>query len=153
MSDIAYDAELRIPSDLIYLRPVRSFMRELAENTGFSHEKVSDIELAVDEIFANAIEHGSAGPGSQIVIHCLSTDEMMKIVVSDAGRGKDSEPAVWLDAWSDVIKEKTQPGTERGHGLFLVYNLADEMGIEPNSMGGVDVHLVIYGEEQRVEQK
>ncbi len=153
MSNTAYDAELKIPSNLIYLRPVRSFMRDLAENAGFSHKKVSNIELAVDEIFTNAIEHGSAGSGSQIVIHCLSTDEMMRIVVSDAGRGKDSESTGWLDAWSDVVKEKTQPGTERGHGLFLAHNLADEISIEPNSMGGVDVHLVIYREEQRVEQK
>ena len=153
MNDTAYDAELKIPSNLIYLRPVRYFMRELAENTGFSHEKVSNIELAVDEIFTNAIEHGSTGSGSQIVIHCLSTDGMMEIVISDAGRDKDSGSAGWLDAWSDVVKEKTQPGTERGHGLLLAHNLADKMGIEPNSMGGVDVHLLIYREEQRIEQK
>ena len=145
MSDIACAAELRIPGDLIYLRPVRAFIRELAENTGFCHERASNIELAVDEVFSNAIEHGSAGSGSQIVIHCLSTDEIMRIVVSDTGRGKDSDTR-WLDAWSDAVREKAQPGTERGHGLLLAHNLIDEMSMESNSMGGIDVHLVVYKE-------
>ena len=79
MSDVAYGAELRVAGDLVYLRPVRSFIRELAKNTGFSHERVSDIELAVDEIFSNAIEHGSAGSMSQIVIYCLLTEASLRI--------------------------------------------------------------------------
>jgi anti-sigma regulatory factor (Ser/Thr protein kinase) len=126
---------------------VRAFIRELAGNTGFPYERVSNIELAVDEVFSNAIEHGSAGSGSRIAIHCSSTDEMMRVVVSDTGRGKGSNKR-WLEAWSDAVREKTQPGTERGHGLLLVHNLIDEMSMESNSMGGVDVHLVIYKEGQ-----
>jgi len=151
VSGIACDAELRIPGDLIYLRPVRAFIRELAENTGFSHERASNIELAVDEVFSNAIEHGSAGSGSKIAIHCMSTDDMLRIIVSDTGRGKNSSKRL-LDAWSDAVREKSQPGTERGHGLLLVHNLMDEMSMESNSMGGVDVHLVVYKEGQVEEQ-
>lgn len=149
MNGIAYDTELRVPGDLIYLRPVRSFIRELAKNTGFHHDRVSDIELVVDEVFSNAIEHGSAGAESRIVIYCSSNDEMMKIIVSDTGSGKDPSKK-WVGAWSDAISEKTDPETERGHGLFLVYNLADEMRMEPNSMGGVDVQLVVYKERQQI---
>ncbi len=149
MSEIPCDAELRIPSDLIYLRPVRAFIRELAENVGFSHEKASDIELVVDEVFANAIEHGSAGSGSRIVIHCLSTEDMIKVVVSDGGRGEGTDTG-WISEWSNVVvREETQSGTERGHGLLLVHNLADEMIMESNSMGGIDVHLVMYKEGQQ----
>ena len=152
MNDVACDAELRISGNLIYLRPVRVFVRELAENTGFCHERVSDIELAVDEVLSNAIEHGSAGSGSRILVHCSSTDEMMRITISDAGRGKSSNTG-WIDDWFDVIKEKVQPGTERGHGLFLVRSLTDEMRMESNSMGGIDVHLVVYKEGQRIAQR
>lgn len=152
MSDVACDAELRISSNLIYLRPVRVFVRELAENRGFCHERVSNIELAVDEVLSNAIEHGSAGSGSRILVRCSSTGEMMRITISDAGRGKNSS-ARWIDAWSDVTKEKIQPGTERGHGLFLVRSLIDEIRMESNSMGGADVHLVVYKERQRVAQR
>ena len=152
MGDVACGAELRVPGDLIYLRPVRSFIRELAKNIGFSHERVSDIELAVDEIFSNAIEHGSAGSRSQIVIHCLSNEELVRITVSDTGRGVGSNTG-WVDAWTNVVREKTQPGTERGHGLLLARNLTDQMIMESNQMGGLDVHLVVYKERQKLEQE
>jgi anti-sigma regulatory factor (Ser/Thr protein kinase) len=152
VSDVACGVQLRVPGDLIYLRPVRSFIRELAKNTGFSHERVSDIELAVDEIFSNAIEHGSAGSASQIVIYCLLTEESVRITVSDTGRGEDSN-AGWVDAWTNVVREKTQPETERGHGLLLARNLTDQMIMESNQMGGVDVHLVVYKERQKLEQE
>ena len=152
MDNIVHSAELKIPSDPIYLRPVRSFVRELAENMGFCHEKVSGIELAVDEVFSNAIEHGSADLGSEIAIRCLSTDEMIKIIVSDTGRGRNSNTK-WIDAWTNVVREKAQLTTERGHGLLLAYDLTDEMTVKSNSIGGVDVHLVIHKEEQQVTKR
>ena len=153
MSDIAYHAELRLPSNLIYLRPMRAFIKDLAENIGFSHDKVYDIEIAVDEMFSNAIEHGSVGPKSCVVIRCVSTDNMMRVIVSDAGQANGSNLA-WFDAWLNAVKrEKKRPDTERGHGLLVAHSLTDEMNIESNSMGGVDVHLVVYKEKQRIAQK
>lgn len=153
MSDISYHAELRLPSNPIYLRPVRTFVKDLAENIGFSHDKVYDIEIAVDEMFSNAIEHGSVGTGSCIVIRCLSTDDMMRVIVSDAGQ-KNVSNSAWIDAWLDTVKRgKKHPDTERGHGLLVAHSLTDEMNIESNSMGGVDVHLVVYKEKQRIAQE
>jgi anti-sigma regulatory factor (Ser/Thr protein kinase) len=147
LSEATCHAELRLPSNLIYLRPVRAFVKELAENIGFGHEKVNDIELAVDEVLSNAIEHGSVGLKSWIVVRCMSTDNMIKIIVSDAGHGSESRPS-WIDAWSEAIKiEKDRPDTERGHGLLVAHSLTDEMSIESNSMGGVDAHLVVYKEK------
>ncbi len=152
MRDVACEVEMKIPSDMMYLRPVRAFVRELAENIGFCHEKANDMELAVDEVFANAIEHGSAGTGSPIIIRCLSTDDMMKIIVSDTGRGKNPDTE-WVSAWTDALKEEAKSRTERGHGLLLAHSLTDEMGMKSNSTGGVDVHLAMYKEGQRIAQK
>lgn len=142
-----YNAELRIPSNLIYLRPVRAFMKELAMKMGFSEKRANDIELIVDEVFGNAIEHGSVDCNSQILVRCFSTKEILKILVSDTGPGGGPNTN-WIKALSKVIKEKVRPDTERGHGLLLVYSLADEMDIEPNLVGGIDVHLVINKEKQ-----
>ena len=143
MSNFDYDAELRIPSNLIYLRSVRAFVRELAENLGFSRDKVGNVELATDEIFSNAIEHGSSGVDSQIIVRFLTTDEAVKITISDSGQegGLDRK---WITAWSDVVKKNINLGTERGHGLLLAHSLADEMCMESNSIGGLDVHLLWY---------
>lgn len=143
MVDAVYDAELKIPSNLVYLRSIRVFVRSLAENAGFCREKINNIELATDEIFTNAIEHGSADTTSKIIIRCLVNDEMMKLVISDKGQGKGFNQGL-AAAWSDVVESKIRLGTERGHGLFLAHNLTDEMCMEPNSLGGVDVHLTWY---------
>ncbi len=136
-----YDAEIRIPSDLIYLRSVRAFIRELAKNLGLCQERVNDIELATDEILSNAIEHGSEGLHSKIFLRLKVTDETIKITISDTGNQSNLKDN-WTSAWSDVIKKKIQYGTERGHGLFLTYNLTDKMFMEYNSSGGLDVHLI-----------
>jgi len=149
---VEYNAELRIPGDLIYLRPVRSFVRELALNIGFSDERVSEIELVVDEVFSNAIEHGSTGSGSQILVHCFTTEEMMKIKISDTGPGEGPNTR-WINAWSDALRDKVQPDTERGHGLFLVHQLTNEMNIEPNSVGGIDVLMVLHKEGKLAEKR
>jgi anti-sigma regulatory factor (Ser/Thr protein kinase) len=145
VANIPCDAELRIPGDLVYLRPVRAFIRELAESIGFRRERISDIELAVDEVFANAIEHGSLGSESRIVMKCLPTHEMISVVVSDTGQGRNPNTE-WIDAWSDAVRGKIRPWAERGRGLLLARALADEMSMESNSVGGVDVHLVVYKE-------
>jgi len=151
LDDITYHTELRFPSNLIYLRPVRAFVKELAENIGFAHDRVNDIGLAVDEVLSNAIEHGSVGSGAKIALRCLSNDDMIRIIVSDSGHGDGSRPA-WIDAWSEAVKrEKTHPDTERGHGLLVAHSLTDEMILEPNSLGGVDAHLVVYKEKRRIE--
>ena len=148
MCGVAFGTELRIQSSMIYLRPVRAFVRELAEGAGFSREKANNIELAVDEVFANALEHGSADTESPVIIQCLSTDDMIKITVSDTGSGGVSDTS-WINAWTDVVKEETESQTERGHGLLLAYNLTDKMSMEPNLTGGIDVHLVVYKEGSR----
>jgi hypothetical protein len=108
LSKFACDVELRIPSDFVYLRSVRAFIRELAENIGFCPEKVRNIEIATDEIFSNAVEHGSN------------------------------------KVWSDINNSKVKIGTERGHGLLLAHLLTDEMRMESNSLGGLDVQLLWF---------
>lgn len=143
MGKVIYDAEIRIPSNLIYLRSVRAFVRELAKNLGLCQEKVNDIELATDEILSNAIEHGSEGLDSKISLRLKVTDEKIEIVISDTGNQNNLKEK-WTLAWSDVIKKRIQFGTERGHGLFLTYNLTDDMCMKFNSSGGLDAHLIWY---------
>jgi anti-sigma regulatory factor (Ser/Thr protein kinase) len=143
LSKFSCDAELRIPSDFIYLRSVRAFIRELAENMGFCPEKVRNIEIATDEIFSNAVEHGSTDTQSEILICCSTNDEMVRITISDNGRGKTIKEK-WIKVWSDINSSKIKIGTERGHGLLLAHLLTDEMHMESNSAGGLDVQLLWF---------
>ena len=149
MGNFVSDAELRIPSDLIYLRSVRAFIRELAENLGFCSEKINNIEIATDEILSNAFEHGSEGVSSEIVISCITNEESMKIVVRDQGKENPLDNN-WPKVWSNVENSDVQIDTERGHGLLLARLLSDNMRMDPNSAGGIDVHLVWFIKEDNV---
>lgn len=152
MCGVACRMELKITGNMIYLRPMRVFVRELAEELGFCHEKVNGIEVAVDEVFTNAIEHGSASIGSPIVVQCLSTDEMMEIVVSDTGGGENLDTS-WVSAWTSVVDDEIESWTERGHGLLLAYRLVDEMSMKSNEIGGIEVHLAMYKKGKQIAQE
>ncbi len=142
MDSITYDAKLRIPSNLIYIRSVRAFIKELAENLGFCAEKVQNIELATDEIISNAVEHGSEDSDSKISILCSSNDEEMIVTIRDQGRNNTEKR--WSEVWANVISNEVYVGTERGHGLLLARLLSDDMNIETNSTGGLDVRLTWF---------
>lgn len=138
--------ELRIPGDLSFSKSLRKFAGELAEYMGFPLERVRNIELATDEIFNNAVEHGSDGLKSEIKVKFQLKKDVMRVVISDPGAtGKSIND--WINRWYNTIKESTYLETERGHGLFVAYNLSDEMHIELNSHGGANVYLVWHKED------
>lgn len=135
-----FDAELRIPSDLTYLRSVRAFIKEFARGLGFDSDKVNDIEIATDEILSNAIEHGSRGTNSEIVLFISINEKSMEIVIRDYGKDKPLSDNIF-EVWSKAISSNTENNSERGRGLRLAWLLSDDMRMESNSAGGLDVHL------------
>ncbi len=135
-----FDAELRIPSDLIYLHSVRAFVKELAKDLGFDPERINDIEVATDEILSNAIEHGSKGVDSEVVIFITLNEESMKIVIRDYGKDEPLNDNLF-EVWSKATASNIENNLERGRGLRLAWLLSDDMHMESNSAGGLDVHL------------
>jgi len=110
---------------------------------GFCNEKMHNIELATDEIFSNAVEHGSESSNSEIIVSCSVNDEMMMVTISDQGQGNEFGRK-WDEVWSEVINNEVYVGTERGHGLLLARLLTDDMSMESNSVGGLDVRLTWF---------
>ena len=132
---------LKIPSDYIYVSPIRAFIKQLARRLEFPQMRVEDIELTVDEICNNAIEHGSCGFNAEILLVLMLNDDSLEILVQD--RGKDERADNWLQSGRlREIEEKMSPEGERGHGIFLAKVLSDRMDIRPNAHGGTDVLTV-----------
>lgn len=100
---------------------VRIAVRDMAERHGFS-DRASDLVLALDEVIANAQEHGRA----PVAVRAW-TDGRLIVEVSDVGEGFD-RTAVW----------ETHPperrGT-RGRGLWIARQLADHLNISVDSSG------------------
>ena len=86
--------------------------------------RMSDILLAVGEAVTNSVEHGSQLDPAQLVSIVASIrDEILIVTVSDRG------------CWIDPSKPVATPSRDRGRGLFLIDELADEVVINRSAQG------------------
>lgn len=108
-------------SDPAEIARVRQAVREIAERHGFG-ERAGDLVLALDEIVANAQEHGRA----PVAVRAW-TDGRLVIEVTDVGDGFDRSQ-VW----------QTHPPTPfgtRGRGLWIARQLADVVHVTIDADG------------------
>ncbi|MET7596902.1 ATP-binding protein [Streptomyces sp. NPDC004082] len=86
-------------------------------------ETVDDAVLAADEVFANAVRHGSAGTADLITVTVECTGRHLRVTVAD------SSPTAPSARPRDVTAES-------GRGLAIVAALADDWGVAPPEPGG-----------------
>lgn len=131
--------EIQLPSRLWYIEPILALLKQLAQQLGFCQQRIADIQLAIDEICGNAIEHGSEGGDTGIAITLVLDERHLNILVKD--KGSDGESS-WLTAERlKEIYQRRAPDRERGHGIYMAEQLSDELKMEPNSSGGTDVRI------------
>lgn len=100
---------------------VRTAIRDLAERHGFA-SRASDLTLALDELVANAQEHGRP----PITVRCWY-DGRLVLSVSDAGPGFNlreivqSHPPVMLG--------------RRGRGLWIIRQVTDHVHVDHDDAG------------------
>jgi serine/threonine-protein kinase RsbW len=103
------------------IAPVRTAVAALAIRAGF-RDRAADAVLALDELIANAQEHGRP----PITVRAVS-DGRLVIVVSDHGAGF-SRPAVWRT-------HPPHPFARRGRGLWIARQLTDCICIDTGPDG------------------
>jgi PAS domain S-box-containing protein len=107
---------------------VRAFLRPLTEELGFSPERCYDIQVAVCEATANAIEHTQMAGEVRVEAHVLAD----RLEVSVHGTGQFRLPA-------------QQDGREhRGLGLPLMATLSDHLALYSVADGGTLVSLTFF---------
>ena len=101
------------------LYQLRAAVSAHGSEAGLAPGRVSDLVLAVHELAANSVRHG-AGHGRVLIwrnhqaVHCQVTDD--GAAAASDGRGGSDGPAGNAAQW----------GTEPGHGLWLVRQIADQ---------------------------
>jgi anti-sigma regulatory factor (Ser/Thr protein kinase) len=100
---------------------VRTAVRGIAERGGFG-ERASDLVLALDELIANAQEHGRP----PIEVSCW-IDGRVVVEVSDVGEGFD-RARVW-------DTHPPEPYGQRGRGLWITRQLTDLVSILSGERG------------------
>ena len=90
----------------------RNALRAL--NGSLDRELAEDVRLLVSELVTNSLRHTGT---SEIALEVWSSDEVVRVAVTDRGTGFD------LDG-------PPTPGDASGWGLFMVDRLADRWGVE-----------------------
>ncbi|WP_405885175.1 ATP-binding protein [Streptomyces sp. NBC_01136] len=85
-------------------------------------EHLDNAVLATDELFANAVRHGSPGPGDWITVTLECTEHQLRVTVADRSLALPRPRA--MDA-----------AEESGRGLAIVGALTDDWGIAPPEPG------------------
>ncbi len=110
--------EATIGEDPEEIAPVRDAVHDLAARAGYA-ERADDLALAIDELIANAQEHGAAPIR---VVADANGDRGVHVEVCDSGSGFD---------WAEAVREHPPlPGSRRGRGLWIVRQLVDRVTVE-----------------------
>lgn len=112
-------AEATYPADACWAANFRRLLRaQLAY--GQAAEAVDDVVLAADELFANAVKHGSQGPSDDVVVTMECDGNQLRIGV------RDSSPL-------PPRAKSALPFDTNGRGLSIVANLSTAWGVDPAS--------------------
>ncbi len=129
---------LRVPTDLVFVRPVRKMIEGLLGGQGWGEDDVDDVAMIVTEVVQNAIEHGSRADGSEWIDVSIGVHESsFSLDVADPGSGKDPSIAVTHD-----VSEPPSLEAERGRGLFLIHRLSHRFERVPAESGGLRVRVL-----------
>ena len=82
-----------------------------------SPDDLSDVVVLTSELVTNAVRHGGAGPGDEIVVHLAIAANVLRVEVCDFGPGF-VPPA--------VLRPRARGG---GNGLVLVERLSSCWGV------------------------
>ena len=131
--DLLVKVDMTLPGDVNAISPVVERVLGIVNEMGCAAGREFEIELALREALANAIEHGSGHDPSKEVQCCVACDKDrgMLIVVRDPGPGFDPasipSPVVGQNLFSTG-----------GRGIYLINQLMDEVRFE---RGGTEIQM------------
>ena len=126
------------------LKVVRVCISEICLNNGFMSSEIYDINLSVNEVCANIMEHVYHwNPGSKITVKIEATPQCITIRVRDYGDAKNPEQFQSRDL-------NKMEGS--GLGIFLVHKLMDEVGYNKEIEIGNEIIMKKYHAREMEER-
>jgi serine/threonine-protein kinase RsbW len=119
--------EFELPSDLALMNGVLQYLLERVAKLGLISSEGSNLFVALDEAFVNAVKHGNKNdPGKLIRIGAELSPTEACFTIEDEGEGFDVA----------TIPDPRDPANlfkSSGRGVLLIYNIMDE--VEYNAQG------------------
>ena len=127
LSHVHEKIEFELPSDLALMNGVLQYLLERVAKLGVVAPEASNLYVALDEAFVNAVKHGNKNDPTKLlrVTAELSPKEAV-FTIEDEGEGFDVQ----------TIPDPCDPANlfkTSGRGVLLIYNIMDE--VEYNAQG------------------
>ena len=127
LSHVHEKIEFELPSDLGLMNGVLEYLQERVAKLGLIKPDRSNLFVALDEAFVNAVKHGNKSDPTKLVrITAELTPQEASFTVEDEGEGFDITQ----------IPDPCDPANlfrTSGRGVLLIYNIMDE--VEYNAQG------------------
>jgi serine/threonine-protein kinase RsbW len=127
LSHVHEKIEFELPSDLALMNGVLEYLQERVAKLGLIKPERSNLFVALDEAFVNAVKHGNKNDPNKLVrITAELTPQEASFTVEDEGEGFDI----------NQIPDPCDPANlfrTSGRGVLLIYNIMDE--VEYNAQG------------------
>jgi serine/threonine-protein kinase RsbW len=119
--------EFALPSDLTLMDGVLQYLLERVAKLGLIAPERSNLFIALDEAFVNAVKHGNKNDPTKLVrIGAELSPKEASFTIEDEGEGFDVQ----------TIPDPCDPANlfkSSGRGVLLIYNIMDE--VEYNAQG------------------
>jgi serine/threonine-protein kinase RsbW len=129
---IPCEMELRIPRRRDCVRVARMAALAIASEIGFNYDDMKDVELAVAEACANAVEHAGGGECGPVLIRFVLGPRNLTVEVIDRGPGFDPEQ----------LEAEGSEDTPGGLGILIIRSVMDEVEIRCDAQAGTCVRMV-----------
>ncbi|MEO8435045.1 MAG: ATP-binding protein [Pyrinomonadaceae bacterium] len=129
LSETHEKIDLELPSDLSLMSGVLQYLIERVSRIGLIKPERSNLFVALDEAFVNAVTHGNKNnPGKLLRITAELSPSEAVFTVEDEGEGFDVQQI-------PDPRDPTNLFKSSGRGVLLIYNIMDE--VEYNAQGNL----------------
>jgi anti-sigma regulatory factor (Ser/Thr protein kinase) len=117
------ELKLELTSKLDMLAMVRGRIRKFAQSFRLSTEVIDNLELAVDEAVANAIEHAYPNREDGVIhVRAWKADDKLHVAIRDWGKGYKPKPVS-----STTVQHVMKKHARRGLGRYLMATCMDKV--------------------------
>ncbi len=120
-------AEITVAADLDSLNDVLAFVDGEMERAGCSMKLMTQVDMAVEEIFVNIARYAYHPEAGEASVRCEAGGDPFQIVVGFADRGRPFNPLDRKDPDVTLDAEARQLG---GLGILMAKKLMDEIQYE-----------------------
>ncbi|MGM0606784.1 MAG: response regulator [Candidatus Muiribacteriota bacterium] len=121
-----YNIKFELKSDFSYIKEINDMAKWIFSNTVAQEQMVSDLIYSLNEMCANAIEHGNRKQvEKKVFVECDVFKNKIIISIKDEGKGFD--PVDTLDRLENADMFRM-----RGRGMLITRSLMDEIEYKEN---------------------